>query len=325
MWQQIPDGILKKENLMQKSSEQKRSWQSIIIHALCVCFLVLGLFYYWFAIADRYIVFLYNHDMGPLYPDTSPFSRVTASRYWMAGLVASGAMLVVYTAINWLLGRLRPEYKPPDWKRVWAICAPILLVGLPAITMTANDPPLPAGYAAIVTAVTLVGTGLALSWGKMAARCPARLIWLAADGLGLTFIVLNLIGVERVGRWLAQGRTAYITMMVFFLIFGIVWLAGVTIINIGFHLHCPTPCAMVLSCFSISYLILPLVHHIIGTNGYFYISDSDNFFAQHFSVQAAIWLVVLGIAFVTSLIRQRFSSNYQTAKASKKICGNKPC
>ncbi|MBN1318162.1 MAG: hypothetical protein JXA42_21955 [Anaerolineales bacterium] len=307
------------------SNTQIKQWKLSILSAIPVCVIVLGLFSYWFALADRYIVFLYNHDMGPLYPDTSPFSRVTASRYWMAGLVASGVVLVVYTALNWLLGRLRPNYKPPDWRRVWAICAPILLTGLPAITMTSNDPPLPSSHAAIVTAVTLVGTGLALSWGKMAAQCPTQLFWLAADGLGLTFIVLNLNSVERVGRWLARGHTMYITMMVFFMIFGIIWLAGLTIINSVFRLKHHTPCAMILSCFNIAYLIMPLVHHIVGADGYYYISDSDNFFAQHISVQLVIWLLALGIAFVTYKIRCKFSNNYHAGKASKKICGNKSC
>ena len=32
------------------------------------------LFYRWFALADRYNIFLYYHDMGPLVPNTAPFS-----------------------------------------------------------------------------------------------------------------------------------------------------------------------------------------------------------------------------------------------------------
>ena len=81
-------------------------WWEALPHALPVTALVIGLFYYWFAVADRYIVFLYYHNMGPRVPDTSPFGFVTASRYWMAGLVASGAVMVLYTAASWLLKRL---------------------------------------------------------------------------------------------------------------------------------------------------------------------------------------------------------------------------
>ena len=74
--------------------------------ALLVSLLVLACFYYWFGIADRYIIFLYYHEMGPMVPDTSPFSAVTSSRYWMAGLVAGGIILVVNTAVIALFGRL---------------------------------------------------------------------------------------------------------------------------------------------------------------------------------------------------------------------------
>lgn len=117
-------------------------WRAAPLHALAVVAVMLALFSYWFALADRYTIFLYRHDMGPWVPDTSPFSRVTSSRYWMAGLVASGAVLVLYGAANWLLGRLRADYRPPVCRRVWALCAGPLLVGLPLITLTLNRPTL---------------------------------------------------------------------------------------------------------------------------------------------------------------------------------------
>jgi len=80
-----------------------RPWRSALFHAVPIVASVAGLLYYWFAIADRHMVFLYYHDMGAVVPDTSPFSPVTSSRYWMTGLVASGAVMVVHPAINWLL------------------------------------------------------------------------------------------------------------------------------------------------------------------------------------------------------------------------------
>ena len=126
------------------ASAQRRAWRSALLHALPVLAVMLALCAYWFAVADRYIVFLYYHDMGPLVPDTSPFSVVTASRYWMSSLVASGAVMVLYTTASWLLGRFSKSYRAPAWWRVWAFCVPALLIGVPAITMTANAPTLPA-------------------------------------------------------------------------------------------------------------------------------------------------------------------------------------
>ncbi len=78
---------------------------------------VLGLFYYWFAVADRCAVLLYGHIAAGI-RGAQPFDEMTRGRYWMAGLVAAGAVTVLYTAANWAWGRLaaarRREYDPPE-------------------------------------------------------------------------------------------------------------------------------------------------------------------------------------------------------------------
>ena len=76
------------------------AWVPALLHAVPISLFVLGLFYYWFAVADRYAVFLYEH-LG-----ATPFDAATSSRYWMAGLVAAGAVMVIYVAVNWSIGRL---------------------------------------------------------------------------------------------------------------------------------------------------------------------------------------------------------------------------
>ena len=53
---------------------------SVLLHALPVAVLVLALFYYWFALADRYVVFLYYHDRGGRPADAGPFADATAGR-----------------------------------------------------------------------------------------------------------------------------------------------------------------------------------------------------------------------------------------------------
>ena len=52
-------------------------------HALPISMFILGLFCYWFAIAERYVTFLYGH-LG-----ATPFDDVTNSRYWMAVMVVA--------------------------------------------------------------------------------------------------------------------------------------------------------------------------------------------------------------------------------------------
>jgi len=284
-------------------------WPGAVLYAVPITALLLGLMYYWFAIADRYVIFLYYHDMGPLVPDTAPFSAVTASRYWMAGLVACGGVMVACTTINGAAGRVLSHYSAPAWWRVWAMCAVPLATGILAITMTANYPPLPFRNAASVTLATLVGLMLALMPGKMAAKRPGTFVLLAADGVGLMFILLFLINVEDLGSWIARGRMVYVHMTIAGLIFGMFWLGAMSLVRV---LWAPksraSGGALFLSGLCVSYLLMPLVHHVLGTDGYFYISDHDNFFAQNIPLQLATWAISAALAFGISKLRDAWAS-----------------
>jgi hypothetical protein len=88
-----------------------KAWQAELFFAVPIVAFVIYLFYTWFAVLDRYFIFLYFHVMGPRF-DTTPFGWVTASRYWMSGLVASGAVMVPYIAINFVLGRVVKTFRP---------------------------------------------------------------------------------------------------------------------------------------------------------------------------------------------------------------------
>lgn len=144
---------------------------------------------------DRYGISLYFHDMGPGF-DASPFGRVTSSRYWMAGLVAGGAVMVTYIGLHLVLGRVVRRFSAPDWRRVWLLTVLPLLVGIPAIVMTVNQPILPLANAAQVAAATLVALALALMLGRMAARQPLAYMLLLLDGFSLAGLQLFLITLE---------------------------------------------------------------------------------------------------------------------------------
>ena len=279
------------------------SWPGALVHALPVMALVLGLFYYWFAIADRHIVFLYYHDMGPRIPDTSPFSVATSGRYWMAGLVAGGAVLVLHTAASWLLGRLKRVYRPPAWWRIWMICAAPLAGGILLITMTVNQPTLPASNAAQATLAALIGLALALIPGRMAAERPCDLAWLASDGLGMMMVLLHLSTIEHVVWGLTHGTKWILAASAAILAAGLGWLLAMT----GLYLwRCKTPpgaTRLFLAGAIAAYLLMPLVHHTMGTDGYFYISTADNFFASNIALQIAAWLI--GAAMAVGITRLR--------------------
>ena len=80
-----------------------------LVAAVPLCLFLLGLFYYWFAVADRYAIFLYGHG-APAFL-WRLLRRRDRSRYWMAGLVAAGAVMMIYTAFNWTLGRLAIRHR----------------------------------------------------------------------------------------------------------------------------------------------------------------------------------------------------------------------
>jgi hypothetical protein len=92
-------------------------WKPALWYAMPISLFILGLFYYWFAVADRYAIFLYGHL------NATPFDEPTTSRYWMAGLVACGVVMIAYIMANWLLGRCaawqRRTYSAPAWVQVW--------------------------------------------------------------------------------------------------------------------------------------------------------------------------------------------------------------
>jgi hypothetical protein len=260
-----------------------------LFYGLLVALLFLGLIYYWFVIADRYIVFLYNHDMGVVVPDTSPFSRVTSSRYWMASVVASGFILVIYTAVNWLVGRLRANYAPPPWQYVWLVCAPLFLLFIPVITMTANSPVLPWSYAVLVTAAALIGVALALIPGDLAARKPWDLTWLAGDGWGLAFILITLTQLDDISRWLVGGLDWRTVLSLIIITLGIGWLLLLTAVRYWRAVFVGDFVSLAIAVVCITYLFLPLMHYLVGTDGYFYITDSDNFMAGTIVMQLAAW------------------------------------
>lgn len=262
-----------------------------LFHGLPVAFLVLGLLTYWFGFANRSIVFLYDHDMGLPLTETAPFGRVTASRYWMAGLVASGFVLVLYIGLNWLAGRLRANYLPPPWSVVWLVCLPIFLVAIPLITMGLHMPVLPWYLAAAVTLAAIVGVALALLPGELAARRPWDLLWLAADGWGLALLLLMLAQLDDLGRWLSDGMDWRVSLSLGISIAAIIWLLMLTAARYFIGVTVGDFWSLAASGICVAYLFLPLLHYLVGTDGYFYITDSDNFLAGSLLMQLIAWLL----------------------------------
>jgi hypothetical protein len=270
---------------------------------------VLGLFYYWFGVADRYRVFLYGHTTTGI-PPAQPFDAITASRYWMAGLVAAGSVLMLGMAAAWVQHRLTQgrgvTWVPAPWWQVWAICAAVLSIGLPAITMTVNAPTLPPPIAAQCAAATLAGLAAALWLSHGAAVRPDALPWLAADGLGLLPPLLLLRAVELPGRGLSVSPAVAWGAAVGGCLAGLVWLAGMSGLHHWRGRETPGAGALLITGLALSYLVLPLVHHLVATPpGFRYISTAGNFFAFSPAVQALAVGVAATMAWGVVAIRRR--------------------
>jgi hypothetical protein len=292
-----------------------RAWRVALLFAVPIVALVISLFYIWFAVLNRYQIFLYFHDMGPGF-DTTPFGRVTASRYWMSGLVASGAVMVPYIAANLVLGRVVKAFRAPDWWRVWTLCAIPLLVAIPAIVMTVNDPVLPLCNAAQVTAVTLIGLAFAVMLGQVAAERPVAYLLLMIDGFALACLLISLVRIESLPRWLERGSIGIIYRHLAVAVAGFLWL---TVMTAFYHwwrrTEAPAAVDWFVSGLEITYLLLPLYHlawcsdDINWTDpGYFiYISDADNYFARSPLYQVGLWIAVALMVLGVTRLRRRLS------------------
>lgn len=279
-------------------------WPHAIAAAGGASGVILALFYYWFAVADRYAVFLYEH-LG-----AAPFDAVTRSRYWMAGLVAAGVVLLLYTGANWAMGRLATlrgrVFRPSPWKQVWLLSAAPLILGVVWITTTQNAPTLPMGLALQAALSALVGLGLALWPGAWAAQRPLDLLWLMAEGAGVALVLQLAWAVELPKRGLVAPALGW-ALGLGSLIASALWLAGMAIVRRWRGRPSPEPALLLAAGFSICYLLLPLAHYLFGTPpGYRYITTAGNFFASERVVQALVWAEAVGIVVVTNYLERRY-------------------
>ncbi len=303
---------------MLEKHEDLHTWRMALAPAALIMSGVLGLFYYWFVVADRYVVFLYNHN------GADPFEPTTISRYWMTGLVASGLVMVLYVLLNGCAGRLGREnrqsrwshrlfsrawpgpagsngeatgagqrvYQPPSGWRIWLLCAPILALGISMIVRYLGQPALSPAQAAMCVAATLIGLALALVLGSFAADRPVEALWLLLYGAGLTPALLGLRAIELSGSDPANalwfGALATVSVLL-----GGAWLGIVTGMQVWLRQPTISAVRIWVAGLGVSYLLLPLLHYLfLVPPAWRYVSVSANFFANTPGVQ----LICLGAA-----------------------------
>lgn len=290
---------------------KRNIWRRPLVEAAVISTIILGLFIFWFGLANRYVLFLYGHTANNI-ATTQPFDSHTASRHWMAGLVAAGIVLVLYTAAHWLAGRIAARrglrYAPPDWWRTWLLCVPLLGLGIPLIVMSVNTPTLPAGLAAACAAATLAGLALALLPGRWAAQRPTDLVWLVIDGWGLILILVLLRAIELPDRGLSVRPIVAWSFAIGSVIVGVVWLAIISGLRQWGGYAIPGAATLFLSGLAQSYVLMPLVHYLTaGPRGFRYISNSANFFATNLWLQLLAMAVAMGLALAATWFRRRLA------------------
>lgn len=281
----------------------RAAWISALACAAPAASIVLGLFYYWFAIADRYAVFLYGHL------NATPFDEATSSRYWMAGLVASGVVAVLFAAAFALFRRFNSSQRVPAWGRMWLLAAPLLGAGIPFITLTFNAPTLPGHLAAACAGVALLGLSLALWFASRAAGPASEFAWLGLHGLALVPTLVLVRAAELPGRGLSISPAAAAVVAATAPLAGAAWLGFAACLRFR-RGHAPLhPLSILGAGLVLSYLLLPLLHHVAATPpAYRYITAASNFFAWNPGLQLIVFLIAAALAFGTRLLPARVSS-----------------
>jgi hypothetical protein len=289
-------------------------WRREIALAVPTAGLVIVLLYRWFGVRDRYEIFLYYHRMGAGF-DAAPFGWVTVSRYWMAELVAAGAVLVAQGILRVTARRVVRGYHAPPWRRLWLTSAVPLAIAIPWIVMTVNEPALPLANAAQVTAATLLGLAVATSMARLMTQRPGRTLQLAIDGLGLACLLTGLRAIEFIRRWLASANTVAISRAL------AVWAAGAAFILLmtAFYrwrrrAELPGVQDLLVAGLAVHYLVLPLYHHLFWCKDYgswtdpdyfTYIPDAHDYFARSWLLQLGIWVVAALLVVGMTWLRRR--------------------
>jgi len=173
--------------------------------------------------------------------------------------------------------------------------------------LTVNTPRLPLVNAAQTTVATLAGLALALLPGSVAVEEPLQLLWVAADGLWVMLVMISIAGLQNLPRWLATGGDRWVRLAILILVSAVVWLLIVTTLQLLTRTPISGTVALFVAGACVAYLFLPLLHHVAFTNGYYYITNSNNFFADNIALQSAAWLIAGGMTVGVTALRDILS------------------
>lgn len=274
-----------------------------VIQAIAISSIIITVYYFWFAIADRSYLFLYGHF------GWGPFHTMTAGRYWMTGFVLSAFITIIYALFNLIILKtfsvLGRTYKIPSWIHIWLICQPVIATGILIITMNLNSPVMPLDIT--IMCILAMSAGLAVGFynSEILMTDAKRFFVISLNGLGLVPVLLLIRVLELPSREIMSVTNA-IAICAGSIIFSLLWLIIVSIIFIRKKINSIKSYEILLSGFLISYLLLPIMHYLFATPpGRPYITASDNFFPDSFYLKIGTWIIAAILAFAAVEFRKR--------------------
>ncbi len=266
----------------------KKDILKTVLLSFFIVSLILSLFHRWFVIQDRLKIFLYWHY------GHGPFDRMTTGRYWMAGLVANGFILIFSTSFN-LAGFYFTLVKKRQFRSfnpisVWTLSALPLAVGIYQIVAKNGQPPLSPFLAFACIFTSLAGLGLAFATGNLAQKGLAYLSMNYLAGAGLIPLLFFPIALELPQKGIMTVPTSYFLMLIACLL-GISWQVIISKINNRLKKPLLEIKSLILAGLGTSYLLLPLMHYLLFTpRNNHYLTASSNFFADNLFLQILIFI-----------------------------------
>jgi hypothetical protein len=179
--------------------------------------------------------------------------------------------------------------------------------------MTMNQPVLPLLHALKVLLAIQLGLAVVLKTAELAGKNLLNLVLLGADGFALA--LLMILTSTLVSNFMVLS-TAQLTIFLIVCVLCIGILAFTSILYVWKKVE-TTSLQLFLAAITIAYPFGTVFHYLFGTDGHFYITNSDNFFTKNIFLQIFVWIVGYLITLFLSRLR-----NIAIEKSSSSIFHN---
>lgn len=258
----------------------------------------LAVFYYAFVVANRHKLFLYYHL------DFIPTDYTTQSRYWMLGLVVSGAILVFFSFLYSVVNK--KFVKGFNWQHIFLMCFLPISIGIVTVMSFLSVPKIELYITLVTVFITLSGLLLALVSIGYVAQKRLKTLLLAPFIMGVSIVLVTFQGLDYV------VRSSFMSLnMVFLLVGGMLFFSvGIVIVTSVVYklkkITVPKNLHIYIGGLVFSYLLLPLIHFIIATPSHTkYITDAENFFTTNILLQ----ITTFALGFVVIYVGKKLGSS----------------